>query len=542
MNSRKIVHFLYLFVLIVFGIVLRLPNLNFPSIGYHNMKENEYISIARNMEKTGNLFRRNVDFYHTFDRVKGETFNLYPQVPFVSYQIVLGDKLFGRNLWFPRFFNILFFIGAVLIAYFFIGELTGDNTYNLPAAGLLTIMPIAVFFSRNLQPEPIAFFFMLLSSIFWIRFFKTLRLKYLTGGSIAAAFVIASKLSFVLPLFPLVFLFPFKQYKKTRNPASIFRDGLIFLSPFIALFIFWFILDQLKIRGSIEGRVNLLSLFRLDYWLKYGKIIWDYTVGENYGLLFFLLFLCGVLLSWVNLFRDRTLLASYIRGSTAAALLYFSIFSDYLNQHSYYQFPFILFVALSILYALFWISRIVFFKLDFSKQKIVYGILFIICVLFSYQPIKRSIEAAYMTIFFGEDVAGGYIKEHTSPEDKFFINTFCQGFGVCVYADRKCGWPGSFEKFVRIENKEKIKYIVFYPFGFISRIKDKKLRNYIFSSYSICYIGGMAKGKKFIPQFVILRKGGRFDMNKFLKDNNSASLLKIYSTIRGKIPFFVIGK
>jgi len=39
--------FIILALILALGLFLRLDNLNFPSIGYHNMIENEYLSIAR---------------------------------------------------------------------------------------------------------------------------------------------------------------------------------------------------------------------------------------------------------------------------------------------------------------------------------------------------------------------------------------------------------------------------------------------------------------------------------------------------------------
>jgi len=40
---------IFLAVIVGIGFILRIYNLNFPSVGYHNMKENEYLEIAENM-------------------------------------------------------------------------------------------------------------------------------------------------------------------------------------------------------------------------------------------------------------------------------------------------------------------------------------------------------------------------------------------------------------------------------------------------------------------------------------------------------------
>jgi len=52
---------------------------------------------------------------------------------------------------------------------------------------------------------------------------------------------------------------------------------------------------------------------------------------------------------------------------------------------------------------------------------------------------KQSLAAMYLTNFYGQDVMGEYIKAKTGITEKFFIKTFSQGYGTCVYAERRCG-------------------------------------------------------------------------------------------------------
>ena len=50
----------------VIGLVLRVYNLDSPSIGYHDMRENEALSIAKEMSRSGNYALKKVYFHNVF--------------------------------------------------------------------------------------------------------------------------------------------------------------------------------------------------------------------------------------------------------------------------------------------------------------------------------------------------------------------------------------------------------------------------------------------------------------------------------------------
>src|SRR3989338_400686 len=105
---------LVLAAILMLGFGLRSFNLNFPSIGYHNLNENEYLIAAKEMKRTGDYFTnkiycRNI-FQESADRYRS-------QPPLVSYQTILAWKLFDENLWGPRLFNVIFGCLSVLALY-----------------------------------------------------------------------------------------------------------------------------------------------------------------------------------------------------------------------------------------------------------------------------------------------------------------------------------------------------------------------------------------------------------------------------------------
>lgn len=503
------------------------------------MKENEYISMARNIEKSRDLVKRNVDFYHAFDIGKKETFDIYPQVPFVSYQLVLGDKLFGRNLWFGRLVNIILFLFAIILGYFLTLKISGRRLYGFWVAGLLASFPLGVFFSRNLQPESGAFFFMILATLFSFKFMEKFRIRYAVGLGIAVGFLLAYKMPFLFGLLPLLLIFPYRQYLPSVNRRRVVLDILTVFLPSTLLLISWFITGQIGLSQSVEGRVDLFAVFNPSYWQRHGLMIANYTLKENYSPLFFASFVAGILAVWLRLRQDKTLFARYLRASSLSLIAYFMVFSDYLDQHSYYQLPFLFFVCLSIVYFWAYVALKLSSRKNVFPQNIVYSLFLTAVFVFSWLPMKRALKADYLKNFYGQDVIGKYIKTKTNPEEKFFINTICQGYGTCVYAERKCGWDNELEKFKAVEQGQKIRYLVVYPYGFMDDLSEN-MKNYIFSSYSLCYVGFILHGKKLVKQYAVLKKGGKFDPERFFHNNGKPSLAEVYQTITGPVPFFVL--
>lgn len=491
------------------------------------------------MEKSGDYIHRYVDFYHAFDKdFKGETFDLYPQIPFVSYQVVLGDMFFGRNLWFPRLINILLFMSAVVMACAITKKITGSSLIGLASAAVLSFLPLGVLFSRNLQPESGALFFALLTTWFIFKYFDGFRLKYLAAAGIGFAMVTAYKLSFLFILMPLLFIFPYPEYFRNKKVTRVLLDCSIFLLPLCLLMIFWAVAGQVNIRPSLDGRTDLLAIFKIDYWTKCGPTIWRYAVFENYGYILFLAGVAGVALAWLD-FNIKTLFAGYLRACSIVLLLYFMVFSDYLNQHSYYQFPFLFFMSSSIIYFCLFISRRLFARSVEAYQKTIFVGIVSLILAFSYATVVRTVGAAFSFNSFGSDVAGEYIKAHTNEADKFAAIVYYQGYGVCIYAERKCGFVDDIVRFKEIENREHLKYAVILPFGF-ERSINPELLDYIYSSYSIDYLGFIPGDGRWVPQLMILKKGGKVDFDGFIKSNNQPKIVKTYQTANGNVPFAVL--
>ena len=537
MKSR----FIYLGLILLAGFLLRLPYLNFPSIGYHNMKENEYIGMATEMLRTGDFLNRRVYFYNGLEKGPG-FMDLYPQLPLVSYQIILAWKLFGNNLWGPRLIQILFMLGAIVIIYHITKRLMQDARCALLSSALLAIMPLGVFFARNLQPESPAFFFMLLASFFYLRFISTFKFSELFYAGLSVSVTFAYKYSFLISLFPLAFIFPHKDFisylRKNNISVNRFLSIAFFsLLPALILFLF-FILRNEWIFPSNAGRIRLLEIFTAGYWHQYGLLIIKYYFyQENFTFWYAILGCAGVFFALAN---KKELVSRYILGQVAAAVIYAMVFSDYINQHAYYQMPFLGVMCISSVLAIRQITQVL--KSIFKKE--LFAGFCTVLIMLSFPEIKSALTAAWQTVFYGQEIAGDFIRKNTQSNERFFHLTHPsgQGHAVSTYAQRRCGWTWDLEEFKRAENDFNIKLLCVYPAGILETLyNNKDLYSYIRDNYRVIQIGDFLEKGQFYFSYLILQRPGKLDIPGFIRAyKDKAEAVKVYEVFGKKTPFFLI--
>lgn len=524
----------FVLVLIIFlGLIFRIYNLDFPSIGYHNMKENEYLSIAEEMLKSKDLITRRSFLYELADGLKK---NYYPQVPLVSYQILLAWKIFGNNLWGPRLFNVLFGLFSILVIYFMGWELFKSKKISLAAAFLMAVFPLAVFFSRNLQPESPALFFMSLAHLFYLKFFSGGRRKFLFLGGCFLSLAALYKFSFLFGILPFIFFVSVGSILK--NKTRMIKDLFVALVPFSIFLAGMFWLKLTGQWGYVElDRIRLFDIFSLTYWLKNSWFILHYLVEENFTLPFVGLTLLGIGLALNQNFKG--LMERYIVGWSLMILLYSMVFSDYIHQHNYYQMPFLPLVCLASVYAL---KRIADFFFRFLKRDwFIY--LFLLVFSFSLDKMFESIINMHKTVFLGADVAGDSLREFTRPEERIFVLTHGQGYAVVRYAQRYALWAYSVSDFIRNEEKFSVRYICVYPAKLIFYLKKyhPHLFDYIENNYHFKEVGFVPQSKTI--EYIILERGAGMDIEGFLQKFTFAdekNLRRIYKLPFKRVAFYTL--
>lgn len=525
---------LWLSCIVLFGLLLRIYNINFPSIGYHNMKENEYLSMAEEMERTNDLLTRRVYFYNAFDDVP--RMELYPQPPLIAYQTLLSWKVFGKQMWPPRMSNVLFGIFSIVVIYFLCKLFFNDTGLSLSGAFLCAILPMAIYFSRNLQPESPAFFFMILGSYFYLRYCIRLHTPDLLLGGLAFFFAWLYKQSFLIGIIPLLFCFPYRVIIKDKKMCL--RSIFYFLAPYalIILAYFW-----LKVSGQwafdsreTVSRINLVRIFTPYYWSRYGESLWR-DVNLNFTLVYIVLSFFGAILVFL---KNRGILYRYVFGWAVSAVVYCMVFSDYINQHTYYQMPFLGIVCVISVYAIDYLSKAV-------KRVLNAMNLFLVMVCISAMALPLiifSLTAFYRTAVFGADVAGSTLERLTAPGERVFLITYSQGNAVARYAHRYAGWPKTHSELERIKDKFKVRYLCIYTYPLALPhvlADDPRLFRYVSENFHPVEFG-MLRDRRLV--YVIMKEGRGISFNDFFTGSLFLKLAKVYDVPFANVPVYQIRK
>ena len=526
--------FLLLLVFVFVGLSLRIHNLDSPPIGYHNMKEIEYLSEAKEFFYHDDYLHRRISFLGMMSPTGPGNFEEYVQLPIIPWLTLFTWKIFDIQIWLPRLIIVLFSLGSIPLSYYLSNELTEKKEISVVAAFLMAIMPLSVFFGRNIQPETPALFFMLLSSYHYLKWTKNLSSKYLLVSLMAFSIGGLFKYTFMIFAIPLLFLFPFDKIKNETNRDKFLRQIPLIILSISPLFL-WALFSKFTNLNSEHlftfFRINIFEIFTSEYWGKYFAIIKAYLFS-NFTVFYAGLALIGVLFC----FREsKTSLSKFIMGCTFMAIPYSMILSDYIRQHSYYQMPFLPLVCLASAYGMYKISEV---KLNLNKNlkySIIIGLIFV-----SFPIVSQNIDNHYDTIFFGLDVAGNSINELSNKEDRIFISGHAQTVGMLWSADRYGDFlPATLDMFKFGENERHMKWIFVYDNIGISKLRENaEIWEYINKSYFIKEVGFIEIGENLEQKYFILEKGGSIDMTgasleipKLAAEyKTSYGLVKLYSS------------
>lgn len=523
------------FLLLIFifvGLSLRIHNLDSPPIGYHNMKEIEYLSEAREFFYHDDYLHRRISFLGMMSPTGPGNFEEYVQLPIIPWLTLLTWKIFGIHLWLPRMIIVLFSLGSIPLSYYLFNELTEKKEISVVAAFLMAIMPLAVFFGRNIQPETPALFFILLTSYYYLRWTKNLSPKYLLVSLIAFSISGLFKYTFMIFAIPLLFLFPFDKIKNETNKKKLLRQIPLIILSISPLFL-WALLSKFTNVNSEQlftyYRINIFEIFTSGYWEKYFYILKVYF-NSNFTVFYTGIALIGILFC----FREsKTSLSKFILGSAFMAIPYSMILSDYIRQHSYYQIPFLPLICLASAYGIYKISEV---KLNLNKNLkyiIILGLIFL-----SIPFVIQNIDNHYDTIFFGLDVAGNSINEFSNKADRIFISGHAQTVGMLLSADRYGDFlPTTLDMFKFGENERHMKWIFVYDNSGISKLRENtEIWDYINKSYFIKEVGFIENGENLEQKYIILEKGGSIDMSG--ANLERPKLAAVYKTSYGLVKLY----
>ncbi|HDO25097.1 MAG TPA: phospholipid carrier-dependent glycosyltransferase, partial [Nitrospirae bacterium] len=342
---RHYIKFLLIFFLL-FGFYLRAYHIDYPSVGYHNMKENNYLSITTNYYKKGLSIHREVFFYGSEDPPYHEE---YPQLPIIPYVGYFLWNVFGVSFWIMRLQIILFSLGTVVLAFFLTKRLTQEPNLSLLTAGVMTILPINVFYGRNIQPESPALFFMMLFFLLFLRWKESPSFRKSFFAGLTLAVIGLYKVSFLVPCVAVLAIFPYRQLFediKTKN----FMPYIGYLS-FLVLPVFILLVALSNVHASLlkgtAHRIRFLEFLDPAYWRTNYPFFENFWIG-NYTSFLGLIFVLGVMVLFIKKSTFRKFFTVYL----FSIVIYLMVFSSFFKGHNYYQMPYVYLVAFCIANAL----------------------------------------------------------------------------------------------------------------------------------------------------------------------------------------------
>jgi len=523
-----------LLVILLLAFYLRAYHIDYPTIGYHNMKENEYYAEALFFYNDGDFLHRRTFNFYGLDDSPGY-FEEYGQMPILPYLTFAAWKLTGtgEELWMMRLIIILFMLGAIAMLYFLVKELTNNEYLSLLSSFLLAVMPLGIYFGRNIQPETPALFGIILASYFYVKWTKTFNKKHALYTGLAISLVGLLKYTFLIIGVPFLFLFPYKKFlshwkherKKLINYALYFIYGIIPMFFFIILYEITMI-DPSK-RG---GEIRLLEFLTVSYWQRVWPALNSFIV-DNFTWIIMYFMLIGLVFI---LLKYKSRLGKFVMGYIVGVIIYIAMVSTKLAGHSYYHMPFLPLVCILVAYFIFTLG--VFAKSIIKSPYVMF--IPLLLLLIPYADMVAANDRVFGTVFYGQDVVGDYIAQHTEPTDRFFNLGHAQWQAVCTYARRRCGAPRNVSDAIRAEKAYNIKYLNAEISNWAKLQQNKELFDYISQNYDIALVGLMRRGDQFVPTNFLLKKGR--PLNLSVINTIPPVKAKDYDSPFGTVEFYII--
>ncbi|MBS3115389.1 glycosyltransferase family 39 protein [Candidatus Woesearchaeota archaeon] len=529
-KSNLVYAILILFLLL--GLYLRIYHLNYPSIGYHNMKENEYLDEAYFFKTDGNWLHKQAFAFSGFD--EGNAYHEeYAEVPYVSYLTAGLWIIFGESIWLPRLFMIFFMLGSILMTYLVVKRLTSNEYLSLLSSFLITIMPLGIYFGRNVQPESPGLFLMLLTAYFFIRWIDFKERKNLMYSGFSFSIAWGLKYTFGIIAVPLFFIFPFREMKdKFKYHPKEFWSDVKYLFYGIVPGIITTLVYELTVtdRAKVGYLIDIFRIFSSGYW----KTRWPSLISyfnDNYTMWFVWFAIFGFAFA---LLKYRTRFSKFLIGYVVSIFIYADLMAAKIGGHSYYQMPFLPLICILSAYFLFCLGTLL-KQISGNKFAVYVPVLLIVLAVPSMQAAN---DRVWSTNFYGQDFIGEYLKTRLNSEERLGAATHAQDLAVCSYSKHRCGFSSTLEEFKRKEQVFNINYI-YIGVSEMNKLEGKDpLWVYIKNNYKIDLIGLMELNKQLVPIHIVLKKGGTFNFNDVT--NKQPQLAKTYDTKQGIVPYYYI--
>jgi hypothetical protein len=250
--------------------------------------------------------------------------------------------------------------------------------------------------------------------------------------------------------------------------------------------------------------------------------------------------------------KHRTLFSRFIFGYLLAILPYSIILSVRIHQHNYYQMPFLPLVCILAAYFIYNIG--VFIKQivsQFTKNRQVLNIVPLISLLLvlpTVSSVEISINRQFDMQFIGYDEAGKYVRSHSSPDERIFLEGRSAGQGASLFghADRFGAWlPDDTAEIKRGEEELNFRWIVLYneawrqgiDQGIFMVTQKPGVWAYIQENYQIKQVGFVGTSQNPIRVYMVLEKTGPLNESMV---GDEPSLAQTYVLTSGSIQLYTV--
>lgn len=203
-----------LLAILIFAFYIRTYQIDSGNYFYHDQKIEHYSREAKNFERNG-FFKEGI-FVPVWDYpdIKSDSSGKHSDTfPVISIIVGIAFKIFGESLKLARAINIMFFLGSIFALYLIMKKLFNEKM-ALIAAAVMAILPVGIFFGRQVQLINPTLFFCLVGTYYYLKWLDEPNWFHTIIFSSSLILGVMTKYSFALFAVPLLFLFPFKDLKE----------------------------------------------------------------------------------------------------------------------------------------------------------------------------------------------------------------------------------------------------------------------------------------------------------------------------------------
>jgi|GEM_PF-848877 len=504
---------LALIAIVLLGGYLRFYHIDYPMVGYHNWKEAHYSTEARNFARDGffkwGFFMPYFDIHQGADGDDGQHPDSFP---LASIIIGILFKFFGPSLFLARLPSVLFSCGTIVALFFLVRKMFNRNDLALTASALFAIMPLTIFFGRQVQLEPYAHFFMVLAGYYYLRWLDVYETKWMWYTSITFVMGFLARYDHFTIGFAFLFVFP---WSKVRDKAFMLKTAIPALVPFIPVLLWkqymqWY--GYTTNQPSIPLPILEISTFFKPEW---SMAVQSY-IRDNFTFLGLKVACVGIAIVLLFLISNRRHIGyRFLFGYIIGALIWIPVAVNYLEGHAYHQYPVTSLIAILQALVLVTIGTTI---AKLTRMSLIKPVFIIVCIYLLYvgfgasEGLRTATNRVWDTQFPGLDIAGDYIRTHSASREERIMHTSGQGYGLMWHADRRGHkLPTKPSDLNKLEDKG-AKWIFIYQWGF-NKFQDQEFVNYLSGNYSLRQMAFVNSQQGNQPLFFLFEKGGTSNMS-----------------------------